>query len=74
MHDEHRPKLFREMVGRKVRMRDDLLTRRGKLIPKGTVCTVYGTWRGLIHVENKEIGAHCRRLPPFHVEFLPKDN
>ena len=42
----------RDLVDRKVRLVRDIETRAGVKYAKGQVMTVYGTWRGMFHLED----------------------
>jgi hypothetical protein len=74
--DPNRPKLYRDMVGRRVRLIREITTRGGNVFPAGTEMKVYSTWRGALNLNvdpNPRPGYCCpgiRQVLPRQVEFI----
>lgn len=70
--DPHRPKLFRDMIGRWVRLRRRIETTKGHF-DRGILMVVTGTWRGLLHLQLERYSYSVRQVNPDSVKFLPKE-
>lgn len=57
----------KDLVGRLVRLTDDVELRSGKRYPKGSEWVITGTWRGAFSLE----GAHALGMAPHRALSLP---